>query len=1043
MANLDIMINGDCASAVAALSATERAIGGVQSKAGSGVTAAVSVAGARGAVRDLNAVSTAITGTTAAAAAFRSGGPIAGGLGAGAVAARGLTGSLGGTTRAMSEARTGAAALASAVGRIGAGAARGGVLAGVLPSGGSASIMAASTAVNALRTSLAAQQLQSARGLPVMAMANAETRALAGNASSAAAAMTRLGGAPLRPGEWGANGGRFGGYATPDDGGGPAKNVPGHWGRNGERTGSSAFNPPPVVPPSGGGGGGGDGEEDAERRGTAAGKRFGEMGKEVGALFTAGLALGIAADAAVTKYATDAVNKTISETPVLAKASGDAMAEFGNGVRDASVAVADDAVPAFERLATAQRALGQETGKVGMENLATQVEGQAATADATTRAYIRMEPAMNAAIRASDNLGIAMINGISNPQVVNGVRSLSESLAKPEIQKGLQDITTGATGAGLVFAKVAADAAGFASRLVNTVVGGDNATDMSSAVTGGGMLAALGFSKYGLKGGLAAGVLGASGVGVAQYQMAHGQDNMVTPTIINEILGAVAGGIVTGGNPAGIAGGGLLAQGATAGLSQIPGPIGKRAPLDVTSAIAGAVAGFLRAGPKGALAGAAIGYATGDVTQAAAMTDPVAGMTGQSPDQFRQSKQQLLQQEYGKSHPGQQRPAVAPQQGQTLMEHLFGGGTPAGGEGPVQPGPQSDDKPKSQSEQLQARQQVTQARVQQEQRQYRQQKYEQSARAGTGYSAGQPLPQSTTAARDATNDAAAAKAAAAANQLLGQSAQQAQQSVQGLGQSAPQAAQQVQQLPAAFVPVQQLPSQASSQMKTASSIIQNSAQEVGSSIPPSISTGIVKQTPQVCDATANMGASMVKCAAGALLSASPSKKFVALGQSTGDGAKIGVEDSAGGAVGAVGSMVSGMLGQVGALGSGVTAASDGAVPMAESGGLMVGYVWARSVATGVDSVLRTADFASASMPAINSALAKTTLGKLGLLGVAGSGASISKTAGGGFVTMSAPAPVVNATFQVSVDGTPLQVIAQRQIDGAMDALADSFSRQRG
>jgi hypothetical protein len=156
---------------------------------------------------------------------------------------------------------------------------------------------------------------------------------------------------------------------------------------------------------------------------------------------------------------------------------------------------------------------------------------------------------------------------------------------------------------------------------------------------------------------------------------------------------------------------------------------------------------------------------------------------------------------------------------------------------------------------------------------------------------------------------------------------------------------------------------------------------------------------------------------------------------------IGVNNSAGEATDAVGSMASGMLSQVGALGSGVQAASDGVTPIAESSGLMIGYVWGRSIQTGVDSVLKSADFSQASLAAVASDLAKTTLGQMGLLGIAGSGASISKGPNGGYVSM--PAPAINATFQLMIDGKPVEVIAQRVVDSSFDQLADSYGRQRG
>lgn len=1008
--NLDLVMTGDCISAVTALGNTERAVRTLQSRAGSGVGVAVSVGGARAASRDLGSVTSALNSTTAAAAGLRTGGGVAAGLGAGAVAARGLAGTLAGTTRALSDARVGAAGLAAAVGRIGAGGARGGALAGVLPPGGTGSIIAARTAVNGLRSSLAAQQLQAARGLPVLAMAGAHTAALAANATSAAGAMTRLGtaSAPIPV--------RSLGYLGNLREGLREGMLQGLGGDTGREPGTGRPPPPVPIPPRGGGGGG-----DAERQGAAAARAGAEVGKGIGTMLMAGMAVGIATNASYAKHAMDAVNVTISETPALADKATEAADELGAGIRDITEgANLDRFADSFERLGTANRALGQVQAQVGVQNLGAKLEAEARSADAQTRALASMAPAFDAAIRGSNNLETALLKGISNPQVANGVRSLGDALARPEIAKGLSDITTGATGASMVMAKVMADGAGFASRLVNSVVGGQNVTDMSSALFGGGAAAAL--AKGAAR--IPAAALGASAVFGSQSLMARGKDELVTPSLINMILASTLGKSI----PAKI-GLGLAGQYGTEGLSEVlPGKAGEVAPWSLGAALAGAKIGLTRGGVRGAIAGGVAGFA--GVTGAAIATsqDPVQGVTGMNKQQQQESNQGLLQEEFAKSHPGQQRPKSDPSsvtsnahQGQTFFEHIFGGGTPAAGEGPVEPGPQQQQtKPTSIAESLQQRHAFNQSPAQQARRAH-----------NDAISAGVPPPDPGPAA--------------AATQQLSQSAQQAQQSVQGLGAAMPQVAQQAQAIPMAIRPiahtVQQLPQQANAQMNTAAASISQSAQQVGAAIPPAISTGIVKQTPKVCDAAANMGQSMVNCTGRALQSASPSKKFIALGESTGDGAAIGVNNSAGGAVDAVGSMASGMLSAVGALGSGVEAASEGAVPIAESGGLMVGYVWARSVATGVDSVLKSADFAQASMPAINSALAKTTLGRLGLLGVAGSGASISKTAGGGIISM--PAPVVNATFQVSVDGTPLQVIAQRQIDGAMDALADSYSRQRG
>lgn len=1068
MAPLDLKINGDCASAVNALTLTERAVGSLQSRAGSGVGVAVSVLGARAAAKDLGSVSTAITNTNTAAAAFRGGGVISSGLGAGAVAARGFSSTLGGTSRAISETATSAGVLAAAVGRVGAAAARGGALAGMLPSGGAASIVAASAATQGLQRALAGQQLAAMRMAPAMAMANAQTSALAANSTAAAAGMNRMA----------ASGGGFRGAIADFRGAVAMGMLPGvlaeveRAGTGGRYPGTGG--PPPIIPPRGGGGGGGGGgaadDAEGERRGAAAGKKVGEIGKELGTMVMAGMALGIAADATVTKYGVDAVNKTIAETPKLAKASGEAMDEFGKGLSDVSSAVADKAVPAFRQLGVSQHALGAISGKIGMDNMQTYVEGQIKTTDAQTKALTNMQSAFGPAIQAADNLGVAMLKGISNPAVVDGVRSFSQVLAKPEIQKGLADITTGATGAGLVLAKVAADTSAAASKLVNSIVGGQNVTDTSGTLFGAGMFASLGFSKGGLKGGIAGAILGGTAIASSQNMMATGKEDMVTPSLISNMLGSAIGYRL--GKIPGMIVGGVAGQLLPNILSNLPGELGKMAPAALMGAEIGGTVGML-GGPVGMAVGTAVGGVVGAAVgrgERKTNTNLLAGLWG--PPEIPKDKPvtnlftgkpmeepvvtnlftgkpmdteknaitglptsgpgSLGDKLTGGEGPKAEPPAVRP--GLPSIAQLEG---KAGrfAEWQITPGVQGPGLPP-----LPPLQHAPPALPPTPQPQQQQQQQE-PLPAGVG-KVGNQAP--TRSFQDTTS---AASAAASATAQLQQNAQQAAQSVSQLGQTMPAVAQAVQTVAPQIQPVQQsladMPQQAVQQMNTAASSVGQSAQQMGAAVPPAVSAGIAQQTPQVCDSAAGMAASMVACAARALMSASPSKKFVMLGESTGQGLALGADNSAGLATNSVGNMITGVLGKVGALGSGVQAASDGVVPIAESAGLMVGYVWARSVETGVDSVLRAADFAQASMPGINSALAKTTLGQLGLLGPAGSGASIGKMGLGGMITLPNAVPAVNATIMVSVDGTPLRVIAQDVVEAAFGAAADSFDQQRG
>jgi hypothetical protein len=134
---------------------------------------------------------------------------------------------------------------------------------------------------------------------------------------------------------------------------------------------------------------------------------------------------------------------------------------------------------------------------------------------------------------------------------------------------------------------------------------------------------------------------------------------------------------------------------------------------------------------------------------------------------------------------------------------------------------------------------------------------------------------------------------------------------------------------------------------------------------------------------------------------------------------------------------------VGGLGSGVTALSNGVLPIASSTGLQVGLVWGRSIVTGADSVLTSANFTQISTPQIGSALAKTALGAAGLLGPAGSGA---QTATAPPVTVAAtptttPVPVV--TNHIYIDGTEIKSFTTQQINTTLGKLADSIAAQRG
>ena len=135
----------------------------------------------------------------------------------------------------------------------------------------------------------------------------------------------------------------------------------------------------------------------------------------------------------------------------------------------------------------------------------------------------------------------------------------------------------------------------------------------------------------------------------------------------------------------------------------------------------------------------------------------------------------------------------------------------------------------------------------------------------------------------------------------------------------------------------------------------------------------------------------------------------------------------------------------GGFGSEVTPLFNGVLPIADSTGLLAGQVWGRSIITGVDQTLKKADFQSSAVPAIDSALAKTALGVAGLLGPAGSGASINKvptvTLGGGTATTGQSTATIHN--HVYIDGKEIRLIAGQEVEATLGDLVSSISRQSG
>lgn len=252
-----------------------------------------------------------------------------------------------------------------------------------------------------------------------------------------------------------------------------------------------------------------------------------------------------------------------------------------------------------------------------------------------------------------------------------------------------------------------------------------------------------------------------------------------------------------------------------------------------------------------------------------------------------------------------------------------------------------------------------------------------------------------------------------------------------------------------------------------------------------MSAGINQSGAQVSQAVSSMAQSAVNAGRATLGIASPSKVFQQMGADSAEGYAAGVQANTGSV-----SQAGATLGQlaiqaaqqgvyegssrltkinssgdhwhewvssfvsphqaamdeklVGAFGSGVATASDGVTPIAQSYGLLVGTVWARSVMTGVDNVLTTSDFASLVAPQFGSALAQSTLGADNLLPPAGSGAAYYNTTQGNAGTVTMTQPTVNIGSVVAQFGSQqLTGVISDVVDAKFTATAKSIGGQRG
>lgn len=136
------------------------------------------------------------------------------------------------------------------------------------------------------------------------------------------------------------------------------------------------------------------------------------------------------------------------------------------------------------------------------------------------------------------------------------------------------------------------------------------------------------------------------------------------------------------------------------------------------------------------------------------------------------------------------------------------------------------------------------------------------------------------------------------------------------------------------------------------------------------------------------------------------------------------------------------------IGAAIGAATSGIQGVASDRGLEVGYKYARSMLTGMQSVYKSSDFQASSFPQVDNERAKTALGILGALGPAGAGAQIWKTP---MVTMgggsSATPVIITINHRSELDGQALDqkvtTISGQVVDGRFEALATSIGMQAG
>ena len=206
--------------------------------------------------------------------------------------------------------------------------------------------------------------------------------------------------------------------------------------------------------------------------------------------------------------------------------------------------------------------------------------------------------------------------------------------------------------------------------------------------------------------------------------------------------------------------------------------------------------------------------------------------------------------------------------------------------------------------------------------------------------------------------------------------------------------------------------------------VKQSSAAVGKAVPDGMEGGINQNAGGPADAAGKMAGKAIEAAKKKTKTKSPSQEFHDIGKSTAEGMANGM--SAGGLAGG--------------LGAGVSDATSAIMGIASDRGLQVGYRYATSLMSGASSVLKSDDFKAAALPQIDSPQAKAFLGANELLGPAGSGAQVWKSA---MVSMGAGTPATPAiNLTLNLDGQPFRQLVLDQNDNLVNAILNGLKLQK-